>query len=429
MKTPVYDFLMEYAQSDVKRLHMPGHKGKPLSPVCAFRHDLTEIKGADSLFEAAGIIAESEENTSKLYGTLQSCYSTGGSTLCIQTMLALMKQENRTVIALRNVHRSFLSACTLLGIQPLWLFNDYSNGILSGGFPMEEAEEMLREYDNACIYLTSPDYLGKTADIKAIADLCHRYGAILLVDNAHGAHLVATDSHPSQLGADLCCDSAHKMLPCLTGGAYLHIMNPKYKNRAKSAMALFGSTSPSYLIMASLDLCAEYISERLEADYKAAAEALHELREKISGKYTLCDGEIFHLTLFCDGDDLAEQLRKHNIECEYSDSDCIVMLFSPVNTPEEIAETADILMKCEPKPAKCSEKLVFPKPEVEMNVRDAVLCSYETIPVEKSCGRICAGVNVPCPPAIPIVASGEVIDENCIKIFKRYGILTVNVVK
>lgn len=121
--------------------------------------------------------------------------------------------------------------------------------------------------------------MGKTADISKIAALCRKYNAVLLVDNAHGAHTTALGMHPAQLGADLCCDSAHKMLPALTGGAYLHIVNPIYKDKAKQAMSLFGSTSPSYLIMASLDLCAEYIAEGLDNDIKSRLTALTSLRK------------------------------------------------------------------------------------------------------------------------------------------------------
>lgn len=429
METPIYDFLNKYATSDTIRLHMPGHKGKSVSPLSSFEYDITEITGADSLFESTGIIAQSERNTAKLYHTVETCYSTGGSTLCIQTMLALIKQENRTVVAVRNIHRSFLTACALLDIQPLWLYPNYSGGILSGEFPFDEAEKLLEQYENSCIYLTSPDYLGKTADIRKISNLCRKYNAVLLVDNAHGAHTIATGTHPALLGADICCDSAHKMLPALTGGAYLHIMNPKYKNKAKAAMSLFGSTSPSYLIMASLDLCAKYISEKLEDDVKSAICALNEFKKRISKKYKVYLGEPFHLTIICNGNNLAKQLRNCSVECEYFDDDCIVMLFSPLNTAKEILKIADILEKCSPLPPTNSLTFEAPHLTVAMTVREAVLSDYEAIHVDESNGRICAGVNVPCPPAIPIAASGEVINENCIKIFKRYGILNVNVVK
>ncbi|MBE6846381.1 MAG: aminotransferase class I/II-fold pyridoxal phosphate-dependent enzyme [Ruminococcus sp.] len=428
MKTPVYDFLKKYSDDNVMRLHMPGHKGKSLKPL-SFTHDITEINGADSLFEADGIIAESEKNASELFKSFRTYYSAGGSTLCIQTMLAIAKRDKRNIIAVRNVHRSFLAACVLLDIQPQWVYPEYSGGFLSGKISLDSLEEKLKITDNGCVYLTSPDYLGRTADIKAVADLCHKYNAVLLVDNAHGAHNAGNEEHPVIQGADMCCDSAHKMLPALTGAAYLHINKKEYAMHAKQEMSLFASTSPSYLIMASLDLCNDYIERRLEADTLAALSALEKLREKIKVKYEIYNSEPFHLTLLCNGLSLSQQLREKGIECEYADNYCIVLLFSPMNTPDEIEKAADILMSCTPE--KCTEGICFDFPVMDnvMSVRKAALSVYEEIPVEKSLGRICAAVNVPCPPAVPIAVSGEVINENCIKIFEKYSIFTVNVIK
>ena len=249
------------------------------------------------------------------------------------------------------------------------------------------------------------------------------------MDNAHGAHTAFTGTHPIALGADMCCDSAHKMLPALTGAAYLHIGNERYGDRAKSAMSLFGSTSPSYLIMASLDLCNRYISEQIADDINTTMSAIGDLRKRISGKYTVYNGEPYHLTLLCNGNDLADQLREKNIECEYSDNNVIVLLFSPSDTPEEIKYIADMLMECVPQKSENTYITDFPVMEKAMSVREAALSEFESIDVDKSAGRICAAVNVPCPPAVPIAVSGEIINENCIKIYKNYGILKVNVIK
>lgn len=192
MNTPVYDFLINYAQQDPVRLHMPGHKGRFGAPALqkATALDITEITGADSLFEASGILAESEKNASSLYGTAYTFYSCGGSTLCIQTMLLLMKQQGRRVLAARNVHRAFLNACVLLDIPVQWIYPRKSDGILSGTYDLADFEATLQAQTRpACVYVTSPDYLGRMADIAGLAELCHRYHAKLLVDNAHGAHL------------------------------------------------------------------------------------------------------------------------------------------------------------------------------------------------------------------------------------------------
>lgn len=428
MKTPIYDFLQNYIDSNTLRLHMPGHKGRNIADL-SYAMDITEISGADSLFDASGIIKESEKNAAKLFKTVRTCYSAGGSTLCIQAMLAMMKRENRNIIAVRNVHRSFLTACVLLGLEPDWIYPEYTAGILSGQIPMDILEDKLKRTKNSCVYLTSPDYLGKTADIKTVSALCRKYGAVLLVDNAHGAHTAFTEGHPIALGADMCCDSAHKMLPALTGAAYLHIGNERYADKAKTAMSLFGSTSPSYLIMASLDRCNSYISEQIDDDIERSMTEIVNLRKMISEKYTVYDGEPYHLTLLCNGNDLANQLREKNIECEYCDSNVIVLLFSPSDTPKEIKYAADMLMECVPQKPENTYITDFPIMEKAMSVREAALSDFENIDIDKSLGRVCAAVNVPCPPAVPIAVSGEIINEKCIKIYKNYGILNVNVIK
>lgn len=427
METPIYNFLKKYSDSNTLRLHMPGHKGKHFANL-NFEHDITEIHNADSLFESDGIISESEKNTAKLAGAYKTCYSTGGSTLCIQTMLSLMKQDNRNVIAVRNVHKSFLSSCVLLGIEPEWIYPKYSAGYLSGEIPIDILENKLKKTKRPCVYITSPDYLGKMANINLIAKLCHKYNGVLLVDNAHGAHNIGSPNHPISQGADICCDSAHKMLPVLTGGAYLHIANMKYTEFAKSQMSLFGSTSPSYLIMASLDMCNNYIETYLAKDMKLSLSAIKKLQKKIAAKYEIYNGDPYHLTLLCNGISLSRQLRIHGIECEYADNFCIVLLLSPINTTDEIEKIGNILMQLDPEKTD-NIKYEFPVMERILGIRDAYFSESEKIRVENSLGRICSAVTVPCPPAVPIAVSGEKINEKCIDIYQRYGISTINVVK
>lgn len=440
MKTPIYDFIRSYAGSDTLRCHMPGHKGKNIAPEIAGAPDITEISGADSLFEADGIIAESERNMSQLYGTAETVYSAGGSTLCIQAMLALMKQENRKIFAVRNVHRAFLNAAALLDLDVEWLIPHYDGGLLSGKINAEDAERMLSSCNApACLYVTSPDYTGRTADIKALAEICHRYGAKLLVDSAHGAHLAFLEEniHPIFLGADLCCDSAHKMLPALTGAAMLHCGTEEYCGRLKQAMSLFASTSPSYLIMASLDLCNRYIAENIRKDTAENEKLLKRLRRSLSGTFSFGDGEPFHIAIkaaesgFC-GSELADKLRENGVECEYSDNELVILLMSPFcrSADYDRLETA-----LERSAARCEKReyspagFYLPEPKKVMSIRQAVFAPSENISVENAGGRICGAVSVRCPPAVPVAVSGELITDEYINIFKRYGISDVNVVK
>lgn len=443
MNTPIYDFLKKYGDSHTMRGHMPGHHGKNITDnddlSAMYRLDITEISGADSLFEADGIILESENNAAKLYGSDACLFSAGGSTACIQAMLGAMKLEKRRIIAVRNVHRGFLNACVLLGLDVEWIMPDYTSGILSGIINPDDVEGALAKFPHSCLYVTSPDYTGRIADIASLAALCRKYDSPLIVDNAHGAHLrfLPRSLHPISLGADMCCDSAHKMLPALTGAAVLHVRDKKYKPILKQTMSMFTSTSPSYLIMMSLDLCNKYINERIRRDIAANLMYIHEFRVNFADRLKFAESEPFHITIKAaesgyNGNELAEMLRRNGAECEYSDRDTVILLMSPANKAEDykkltnaLENALDSLSKADLKPMYIPPVL----PEKAMSIRNAAFSPCEEIPVDEAEGRICAAVKVPCPPAVPIAASGEIIDENCVKIFKSYSISSVIVVK
>ena len=248
---------------------MPGHKGR--GPLGCEELDITEIAGADELYEAEGIIAQSEANATQLFGTARTYYSTEGSSQCIRAMLHLALQMRPTkadrpvLLAARNAHKALLYAAALLDfdIQWLWPAPDAAGALCTCHVEPEALASALDELAAEGrtpfgVYLTSPDYLGFVQDIAGLSAVCHAHGLPLLVDNAHGAYLhflKEGSRHPIQLGADLCCDSAHKTLPVLTGGAYLHLGPSVQADEAavRNALALFGSTSPSYLILQSLD--------------------------------------------------------------------------------------------------------------------------------------------------------------------------------
>lgn len=449
METPIYDFLTKYAKKKLLRMHMPGHKG--YAPENIFDNnladlyslDITEIHGADSLFEADGIIKKSEENAARLYNSVETVYSCSGSTLCIQAMLCLMKQENRHVIAGRTVHKSFLNACILLGLNITWIYPKEENGILSGKYDMLDFEKALTDADGkpCCVYITSPDYIGNMADIKSLSEISHKYNAPLLVDNAHGAHLAFTPNnlHPMTLGADLCCDSAHKTLPCITGCSYLHTSNEKYKGRLKSAMNMFGSTSPSYLMLMSLDLCNRFLAENAKESIEKIYKMTINMKKRLSEKYNYIFGsgqEILHI--FIDtakmgtcGTEFAEKLESLGCYPEYAGNDAVILLLSASQKTEDIMNLEKILEKCMPIQKithTATNPPSFPKPNTIMDMRSAALSSSEIIKIENAVGRICADVKVPCPPAIPIVISGELIDENAVETMKFYGIKEVAVV-
>lgn len=424
---------------------MPGHKGVPLLGMEAL--DLTEIEGADSLYEAQGIIRESEENASRLFGS-RTYYSTEGSSQCIRAMLYLALQyakrhgKKLTVAAGRNAHKTFLSAVALLDLDVTWLMGTENGSYLSCAPNADELERLLENDATRpfAVYLTSPDYLGKLLDIRAIAELCHRFGVLLLVDNAHGAYLkfLPKSLHPIDLGADLCCDSAHKTLPALTGAAYLrisHALEKDFTEQAKNALALFGSTSPSYLILQSLDALNGYLSGGYADRLADFADALQVLRSRLTAQgYRLFGNEPLKLTLEAKpygyrGCELASILQKSGIVCEFADADFLVLMLTPALGEDGIRRLTDALLaipKCAP-----IEQLP-PKahlPVRVLSVRAAMLSDHETLPVDSCFGRVLAAATVACPPAVPIVVSGERIDRQAIEAFHYYGITHCSVVR
>lgn len=441
MKTPVCDFVAAYEQSGAARLHMPGHKGK--GPLGCEGRDITEIAGADSLYEAGGVIAQSEQNAAALFGAKATFYSAGGSSQCIGAMLclALQNSQSRVVLAARNAHKSFLHAAALLDADVRWLWpRPYS--LLACPVTSELLENALAALPEApaAVYITSPDYLGNVQPVASLAKVCHAHGAPLLVDNAHGAylHFLPAPAHPLDEGADLCCDSAHKTLPVLTGGACLHLGHGLLKAEAgevRAALSLFGSTSPSYLILQSLDACNRYLAGEARPKLAACARAVEALKADLAAQgWAVAESEPLKVTLHASkrgwrGDALADFLRKNGVECEYADPDDLVLMVSPQNSPEDLEKVRAALAAAGQGSEAPQTPPQMARPRQAMGIRAALLAPAEEVPVAAAAGRVCAAPTVGCPPAVPVVVSGEEISPDAAAVFRYYGIETVRAVR
>ena len=441
MKTPIVSFLKSYQEKSPVRMHMPGHKG---AGILGFEGmDLTEIYGADELFAAEGIIKESEQNASSLFGC-PTYYSTQGSTLCIQTMCTILCQDAKSkgkkpkILAGRNAHRSFIHAAALLDFEIEWLYGN--SDYLSCKIHAEDLEKAIIESHPTAVYLTNPDYLGNLLDIQSLASVCKKHNVLLAIDNAHGAYLrfLEPSLHPVDLGADLCCDSAHKTLPVLTGGAYLHLsesLNQVWKNDVKHFMEYFSSTSPSYLIMASLDAANEVLDTTFKKSLSECIQRVDGLKNTlVQHGYTILSGEPMKITISTKefgytGNEIANLLMECDIYPEFYDSDYIVLMPSPYNTKDDLKRLETCLCGIERKPILINKPPKLEQSKKAMNVRQALFSSSITLDVSKSLGQVCSSVTVSCPPAILPVIPGEVISESSIEVMKYYGIETVRVVK
>lgn len=446
---PINGFLRGYSKSGTVRMHMPGHKG-----LCTFsgkkrrkidsRFDITEIAGADSLYEADGVIKLSEHIASGIYNTRATVFSAGGSTLCIQAMLRLALSKGDTVVCARNAHAAFHNALALFDLRPHWIYPDCRDGEgVCGKISPDSVAEAIDETEKngkkaKAVYITSPDYMGVMSDIESIALVCKKAGVMLLVDNAHGAHLAFTpeNRHPIALGAALCCDSAHKTLPVLTGGAYLHSGCDFDERDLKRAMALVGSTSPSYLILNSLDCCNGYLSQRAKTDFArlcAQKERLVKAAEA-AGLKVIDGSDCTKLSLLTcpagySAHRAAEWFRKRKIECEYASGGVIVFLMTPFNSGRDFKLLENAFGEFKPANEADFTPFKYEKVQTALSPHEALWAKTEEVPISRAAGRISAQACITCPPGVPITSYGELITESTAERLKKSGKSTAIVVK
>ncbi len=437
MKPPLFAGLDRYLDKKRERLHMPGHKGLLPAPLGACApYDLTELADTGCLYDGEGAPVDTEAAFSALYNSGATLLSAGGSTLCIQTMLSLYCSDGAKLLMTRGAHHAAVNAAALLNLEPVWLFPDQITGVQTPARVSPQAvEDALRQHpDVSAVYLTSPDYFGTLCDVGTIAEIAHRQGKPLLVDNAHGAHLIFFDRlHPMALGADACCDSLHKTLPALTGAALLHLRDAAHAVDARRRMAVFGSTSPSYLIMLSADLLLPEWEVLCEG-FTALAQTVSALRGRalLKGVWaTGADGLLADPVriplLFPQGQraPVLSLLADCRIEAEYVSSRHIVLLPGPQNNLAPIAELIDRLPVLDEAP---QPQPVCP-PQRVLTLRQAVLSAAERLPLCEALGRIAAAPVSPCPPGVALLMPGERLDALAASALKNAGTTSLFVVK
>lgn len=434
MSTPLFEALGRQLEKNFARLHMPGHKGvlpAPLDACAPF--DMTELPSTGCLFDGQGPILQTERAFADACGGGAALLSAGGSTLCVQAMLRLFCPAGSTVLMARNCHVSAVNAAVLLDLNAVWLIPDEPSGVGTPGRISAGAVSRALDAhpDASAVFLTSPDYFGALCDVAAVAVLCRARGVSLLVDNAHGAHLcLFSGLHPMAQGADACCDSLHKTLPALTGAALLHLRDKNLASDARRAMALFGSTSPSYLVMLSADLLAGRLGA-LRDGFAALARRVSALRERALQKGVWaaagpCDPVRIALLFPEEGREQALALLEScRFEPEYVSDRHIVLLPAPGMDLSRVEALIDALPRCGQPPALPP----FAPPESAMRLREAALAPAESVALSRALGRIAAAPVCRCPPGMALLMPGERIGGAVWDIIKKTGAPMCSVVK
>lgn len=435
MTTPIVDFIEKYIKTNALRLHTPGHKGKS---ILGFeQYDITELDGADELFSPSGIIAESEKNASEIFG-VPTYYSSEGSSLCIRAMiylLCLIRGQKPVIVAGRNAHKSFIYAAAMTDADVIYTKPHENDSYLSVTVTADDVKSAVKESKRpvSAVFITTPDYPGKMTDLPEISAVCKANNALLIVDCAHGAYLHFTDD-PVLSYADICCSSAHKTLPALTGAAYLHVKYPIPDKAVKAALSAFASTSPSYLILASLDRLNPYLTEHKKR-LSGFIPKVDELKNKLKNKgFELYGDEPLKITVNAakygySGKEISEYLVKTGVYPEYGDDTYITFMITPETEEEGLIRLYNALSSLSQKqPLQAKRRKIITAKRV-MSIREAFFAQKEILPTQNCAGRVLSDVNISCPPAVCPLSCGELIEADMINELLDLNIKELSVVK
>lgn len=428
---PLYHALNLLATGDAARFHMPGHKGEPVftSYADVFAIDFTETYGTGNLYLGDGPIRDAEVAAARYFNAEDCFFLTGGSTQGIYAMLATAVGAGGSVLLDRGCHKSVCAACALLDITPYFLSGELIEPFgVAGALSAVEAERMLLDHPAiSAVLITSPTYYGICRDIPAFADLCAAHGKKLLVDAAHGAHFPALGlPAPIAEGADLAVLSIHKTLPCLGQGAVVLSGGAVDRKALRENTALFGTSSPSYPIMASIDLARAYIEGPGRPAYHRAAETCMALRRYVDsrtrftalGAHDFAELDPCRLTVCTAGTDITGQQladalwRECGVACEMADLRNAVFILTCSDTGLAVRRLKKGLRRLSrrrvqtdvPHPAGA-----FPPAERVLSVRQAWFSHHGRLPIESAAGLVCARPVTPYPPGIPLLWPGEKI--------------------
>lgn len=453
---PIVEALIKYKEKASISFHVPGHKdgvgsselARKLLGEQVFKIDATEIPGLDNLNHPTGPIRDAEVLTSKLYGTRDSIFLVNGSTSGVHAMILATCSPGEKIIISRNSHRSVIAGIILAGAEPIYVQPEFHSDFgVPLGIPPCRMRGVLDEHPDAgAILLPNPNYYGVTSDLKAISDIVHRRGRLLLIDEACGGHFVFSDVFPPsaiEIGADMCVQSMHKMGSSLTQSSILHVISNRIDvERLRTVLAMLQTSSPSYVLMASLDAARFQLQterDMLMGKIIGLCEGLRTRLEDVPG-LTCMDEHVsgricnYHVDitkvlislrmLGITGYELGRTLREEcGIEVELEDLYNVLVSITFGNSERDIETLVSSLMQIATR-SNVSDKTVgglgFPEiPKKVMLPRDAMWSKWRHVPLCESAGEVCADIVSPYPPGVPVICPGEVVSDDIVEYLRE----------
>ena len=436
MERPVWEML-ERNRARLS-MHMPGHKGHaPFGAADLYALDTTELPGTDDLYAPEGGLRRAEECYARAAGSAEALLLHNGSTAGIQAMLMLYARAGETVLLPRNAHLSATNACVVGDLQPVYMPQTFTAD--GYGYVAEETilAALAAHPEAKCLLVTRPDFYGCLTPLKRIAEKAHAQGCRLVVDEAHGAHLPWMTGLESAgvLGADAWVQSCHKTLPSLTGTAVLHLRKGADRERAMTLLRLTQTSSPSFVLMMSIDdgraWMEAYGRERLTATAQAAdalRARLPELGYKDAHAGWQETGMQFDPTRLVitapqGGEALDTALRARGIDVEMHDLRRVVCILTAMDDAETVAQLEAALRDIRPAAADIPlPPYQQPLPQRAMAPRQAVMGETAWVPLEQAAGRVAAASAGLYPPGIPLTAPGEIFTEETAAALARSGV-------
>ncbi len=425
MPAPLYDALKEYARKNPARFHMPGHKGKflPAPELAGLASiDVTELSPTGNLYAAGAPFDQAQSLWAKLFGFDCCQFLTGGSTMGIHTGLALCTAPGERVLIDRNCHRAAFNALALLDLEPVWLERPWlREENLVGPISPEAVESALeRNPDIKTICITSPTYAGVLSNIGAISRIVHTRGGKLFVDGAHGAHLPFLGLDPFS-GADIVTVSAHKTLPAM-GQSALLFASGFTPEQVRQAASVFGSSSPSYPILASIDLARDWLLGEGWYEYRRAACRVFEFRQAFPSLKGGPSLDPCRLTLKVkDGPAFARAMEERGIYPEMEDGGHVVFICTAQDSDGDFYRLEQALVELRDRMGDCPPIPAPPLPERAISPRSALFSSGVLCPLQDCEGRVSAVQIAPYPPGVPVVAPGERISKKELAYLEKIG--------